>query len=67
MPVHDQIYLASDLFEQPLHARHKRWRRELALKQHEGERPLVVDGRDHVTPEAVARTTGVRPTHYLVN
>lgn len=54
MPIHDQIDCAGDLFEQPLQERHKDGGLEVALKHHEGEGSLVGDGRDHVTPEALA-------------
>ena len=53
MPVHDQRDRAGDLFEQPLHERHKHWRLEFALKHHEGQSPSVGDRRDHVAAEAL--------------
>lgn len=54
MPVHDQIDVAGDLFEQSLHERHKDGCLELALKHHEGQAPLVRDGGDHIAPKPLA-------------
>jgi len=53
-PAHDQIDIAHDLFQQPLQERRKDGCLELTLEHHEGERPLIGDGREHVASEALA-------------
>ena len=53
MPIDNQIDPAVELFEQPRQELHEDRRLELAREHHEGERPLVGDGRDHVAAEAL--------------
>ncbi len=54
MPVHNQIDPARELLEQSRQEAHEDRGLELARKHHEGQRPLVGNGRDHVAAEALA-------------